>query len=69
MLFDPELVVPDQDLSLEEGAIVPWQGPYFSFYRQALESVGFSIHPNPTEAMQIHCDLKTEETENARQAS
>lgn len=23
----------------------------------ALEEAGFSIHPNPTEALQIHCDL------------
>ncbi|MBI3418761.1 MAG: excinuclease ABC subunit UvrA [Proteobacteria bacterium] len=39
MLFDPELVIPDQSLSLSDGAIVPWQGPYQSFYRQALESL------------------------------
>ncbi|HVY11939.1 MAG TPA: excinuclease ABC subunit UvrA, partial [Alphaproteobacteria bacterium] len=39
MLFDPELVVPDDSLSLSDGAIVPWQGPYLSFYRQALESL------------------------------
>ena len=26
--------------------------------RSSLEAVGFRIHPNPTEAMQIHCDVE-----------
>jgi excinuclease ABC subunit A len=36
MLFDPQLVIPDENLSLADGAIVPWQG---TFYVQALEGV------------------------------
>jgi excinuclease ABC subunit A len=39
LLFDPELIVPDEEMSLEEGAIAPWRGPYASYYRQALEAL------------------------------
>jgi excinuclease ABC subunit A len=32
VFFDPELVVPDQERSLEEGAIAPWRGPFSAYY-------------------------------------
>jgi excinuclease ABC subunit A len=39
--FEPELVVPNADLSLEEGAIVPWAktGASSPYYEQTLESL------------------------------
>jgi excinuclease ABC subunit A len=44
--IDPDLVIPDKDLSIEEGAIRPWQ--FQSWYFYALESVaqryGFSLN-------------------------
>ena len=36
---DPELVVPDPDLSLEEGAIAPWAGGRLEYFSRLLESV------------------------------
>ena len=36
MEVDPELVVPDPDLSLEEGAIAPWSGGHVTDYFQRL---------------------------------
>jgi excinuclease ABC subunit A len=44
---DPELVVPDQDLSMEEGAVAPWGGVRDSYWYRLLEAVadahGFSM--------------------------
>ena len=40
MHFDPDLVIADKDLSLKEGAIVPWAGSSSSYYQQTLESLG-----------------------------
>ena len=40
MYFDPELVVPEDSLSLEDGAIAPWATSSSSYYHQTLESVG-----------------------------
>ncbi len=37
MYFDPELVVPDDRLSLNEGAIAPWANSSSHYYRQTLE--------------------------------
>lgn len=37
--FDPDLVIPNRNLTLAEGAIVPW-GEAASYYLQKLESVG-----------------------------
>ncbi len=37
--FDPELIVPDQDLSLQEGAVIPWAGSSSVYYQQTLESI------------------------------
>jgi excinuclease ABC subunit A len=41
--FDEVLLVPDRDLSLEEGAIKPWSGAWSSYYLQMLEAVGEAI--------------------------
>jgi excinuclease ABC subunit A len=37
--FDADLVVPDDRLSLEAGAIAPWEGASSPYYRQTLESL------------------------------
>jgi excinuclease ABC subunit A len=39
MYIDEDLVIPDPSLSIEEGAIAPWNGPFFGFYLQAMEAV------------------------------
>jgi len=39
MYFDPELVVPDDSLSLSEGAVAPWANSTSQYYRQTLESL------------------------------
>ncbi|QJE72945.1 excinuclease ABC subunit UvrA [Aerophototrophica crusticola] len=39
LYFDPELVVPDERLSLREGAIAPWAGSTSQYYAQTLESL------------------------------
>jgi excinuclease ABC subunit A len=39
LFFDPELVVPDPDLSLREGAIDPWEKRSTPFYTVALEAL------------------------------
>ena len=40
MFFDPELAVPDHNLSLAEGAIAPWDNSSSQYYSQTLESLG-----------------------------
>ncbi len=37
---DPELVVPDDDLSIDEGAIAPWSGFRGEYFRRVLAAVG-----------------------------
>jgi excinuclease ABC subunit A len=39
MFFDPEMVVPDDRLSLGEGAIAPWADSSGQYYLQTLESI------------------------------
>jgi len=39
MYFDPELVVPDESLSLRQGAISPWANSTSKYYGQTLESL------------------------------
>ena len=39
MFFDPDLVVPDDRLSLDEGAIAPWAHSSSQYYDQTLESL------------------------------
>ncbi|HEX4724665.1 MAG TPA: excinuclease ABC subunit UvrA [Pseudonocardiaceae bacterium] len=46
---DPELIVPDDELSLEDGAIAPWQGGQTAEYFQRLlsslaETIGFRMN-------------------------
>ncbi|MDR2453628.1 MAG: excinuclease ABC subunit UvrA, partial [Bifidobacteriaceae bacterium] len=36
---DPDLVVPDPDLPLADGAIAPWRGAAWEYYRHLLESL------------------------------
>ncbi|OQY19948.1 MAG: excinuclease ABC subunit A [Desulfobacteraceae bacterium 4572_35.1] len=42
--FDPEQVVPHQDLTLREGAIVPWVTRKGFYYQQLLESLAKHYH-------------------------
>ena len=37
---DPELVVPDPDLTIAEGAIRPWAGGHATYFHRMLEAVG-----------------------------
>ncbi len=37
--FDPDLIIPDQDLSLREGAIVPWANRHSVYFTQMLDSL------------------------------
>ena len=39
MYFDEELIVPDRNLALSNGAIAPWASGHAKFYQQALEGV------------------------------
>src|SRR5664279_626235 len=39
MFFDPEMVVPDDRLSLAEGAVAPWADSSGQYYMQTLESL------------------------------
>src|SRR5260370_17948071 len=39
MFFDPEMVVPDDRLSLAEGAVAPWSDSSGQYYMQTLESI------------------------------
>ncbi|MBV6632522.1 MAG: excinuclease ABC subunit UvrA [Alphaproteobacteria bacterium] len=39
LYFDPELIVPDDRLSLREGAIAPWSGSSSQYYQQTLQSL------------------------------
>ncbi len=39
MYFDPDLVIPDDRLSLAQGAIAPWANSSSKYYRQTLDSL------------------------------
>jgi excinuclease ABC subunit A len=39
MFFDPEVVIPDTNLSLEEGAIAPWESSTSKYYAQTLTAL------------------------------
>jgi excinuclease ABC subunit A len=47
MYFDPELIVPDDTLSLANGAVAPWANSTSQYYRQTLDSLaaqfGFAL--------------------------
>ncbi|MBF0246657.1 MAG: excinuclease ABC subunit UvrA [Alphaproteobacteria bacterium] len=48
MYFDPELVIPDDRLTLSQGVIAPWAGSSSPYYMQTLDSLarhfGFDLH-------------------------
>ena len=39
LYFDPALVVPDEDVSLRDGAVAPWAGSSSPYYNQTLDSI------------------------------
>ncbi len=39
IVFDPQLIVPNPQLSLKDGAIAPWAGAFAHYYNQALDGV------------------------------
>src|SRR5207245_4526540 len=45
---DPELVVSDQDLSIEEGAIGPWSGHRLGYWQRLLDAVATAYHTSGT---------------------
>jgi excinuclease ABC subunit A len=44
MFLDPDLVVPDPDLSLRDGAIAPWEKRFSGWYQQTLEALAKAYH-------------------------
>ena len=42
--FDPELIVPDSDLSIREGAIVPWAKRHSVYFQQMMEAICQHYH-------------------------
>ena len=44
LVLDPELVVPDPDLSLREGAILPWANRQSMYHQQMLEALEQHYH-------------------------
>jgi len=39
LFFDPEMVIPDEGLSLRDGAVAPWAGSSSPYYAQTLDSI------------------------------
>jgi excinuclease ABC subunit A len=44
LTFDPELIIPDENLSINEGAIAPWKSVKSFFYTQTLEALAHHYH-------------------------
>src|SRR5947208_12126877 len=44
MFFDPDLIIPNEDLTLREGAVEPWERRNSPFFQQMLESVATHFH-------------------------
>jgi len=44
MYFDPELIVPDPDLSLREGAVAPWRDRDSAYFQKMLDSLAQHYH-------------------------
>ena len=42
--FDPDLIVPDKEISIREGAMVPWQGRNSMYFHQTLQSLADHYH-------------------------
>jgi excinuclease ABC subunit A len=48
MEIDPELVIPDQSLSLQNGAVAPWSRTTSAYYLQTLESIARHFRLSPS---------------------
>ena len=48
MEIDPELVIPDQSLSLQNGAVAPWSRTTSAYYLQTLESLARHFRLSPS---------------------
>ncbi len=57
MEIDPELVVPDPSLSINDGALAPWQGSSSNYYEQVTEALA--------DAYDIDLDVPWEELEES----
>ena len=61
IFFDAELIVPDKNLSISEGAISPWSDTQTEYYQQALKSLskhfGFSLNMPWKELSNKNCDI------------
>ena len=44
---DPELIVPNVDLSINEGAIAPWAGGHSQYFKRLLEAVADELGADP----------------------
>lgn len=59
--MDPSLVVPDEDLSVADGAIVPWASPQAQYYKHLLEAAsetyGFDLHTPWRKLSKKHRDI------------
>jgi len=44
MYFDPDLIVPNKDLSIREGSVIPWQGRTSMHFHQTLDSLAEHYH-------------------------
>lgn len=44
MVFDPDRIVPNPDLSLQDGAVLPWAKRDSSFFRQMLDALAQHYH-------------------------
>jgi len=42
--FDPDLIIPDQEVSIREGAVIPWQGRNSMYFHQTLQSLADHYH-------------------------
>ena len=72
LLFDPQLVVPNEALSLKKGAVVPWakSNPPSPYYMQVLASLakeyGFSLDTPWEELAPAHQEVILHGTKGAR---
>ncbi|MBH89534.1 MAG: excinuclease ABC subunit A [Magnetovibrio sp.] len=68
MYFDPELIIPDDRLSLAEGAIAPWANSTSHYYQQTLDSLsthfGFKLSTPIKKLRRNHIELILYGSEN-----
>ena len=66
--FDPELIIPDDHLSLAEGAIAPWANSTSHYYQQTLDSLsthfGFKLSTPINKLSKSHVELILYGSEN-----